>query len=293
MQASTRRSCGVRTVHCCSSAIRSGAHHWCEICKHKCTHIGSNQQRRVEAQQAYIESNIYEHDHGWARRLPSVGHARSGNNRKQRRHPQIPKQAVLYENFTVAKLGAELDIRKTDPTGTNYWNGDFTPTENLLTFDFAFWHHGDLDQSHSTTFPANLAAKAAKSGLNLSTKAVGTTTLDLVSRIEDGLVKVELTHDGLDIVGLQARIKYDTSKLVLKNVIYDTGNTVTNFSKPFEGELLFGGLSTDGKSTIKKGKAFTLEFTPIGTVNNVTGLFYFENTDAVKANGDKINLNIQ
>ena len=200
---------------------------------------------------------------------------------------------VLYENFTVAKLGAELDIRKTDPTGTNYWNGDFTPTENLLTFDFAFWHHVDLDQSHSTTFPANLAAKAAKSGLNLSTKAVGTTTLDLVSRIEDGLVKVELTHDGLDIVGLQARIKYDTSKLVLKNVIYDTGNTVTNFSKPFEGELLFGGLSTDGKSTIKKGKAFTLEFTPIGTVNNVTGLFYFENTDAVKANGDKINLNIQ
>ena len=200
---------------------------------------------------------------------------------------------VLYENFTVAKLGAELDIRKTDPTGTDYWNGNFTPTENLLSFDFAFWHHVDLDQSHSTTFPANLAAKAAKSGLNLSSKAVGTTTLDLVSRIEDGLVKVELTHDGLDIVGLQARIKYDTSKLVLKNVIYDTGNTVTNFSKPFEGELLFGGLSTDGKSTIKKGKAFTLEFTPIGTVNNVTGLFYFENTDAVKANGDKINLNIQ
>jgi len=200
---------------------------------------------------------------------------------------------VLYENFTIAKLGAELDIRKTDPTGTNYWNGNFTPTENLLNFDFAFWHHVDLDQSHSTTFPANLAAKAAKLGLNLSSKAVGTTTLDLVSRIEDGLVKVELTHDGLDIVGLQARIKYDTSKLVLKNVIYDTGNTVTNFSKPFEGELLFGGLSTDGKSTIKKGKAFTLEFTPIGIVNNVTGLFYFENTDAVKANGDKINLNIQ
>ena len=203
---------------------------------------------------------------------------------------------VLYENFTVDKLGAELDIRKTEDQQTEapqYWNGNFTPTENLLTFDFAFWHHVDLDQSHSTTFPATFAAKAAKSGLNLSSKAVGTTTLDLVSRIEDGLVKVELTHDGLDIVGLQARIKYDTSKLVLKNVIYDTGNTVTNFSKPFEGELLFGGLSTDGKETIKKGKAFTLEFTPIGTVNNVTGLFYFENTDAVKANGDKINLNIQ
>jgi len=200
---------------------------------------------------------------------------------------------VLYENFTIEKLGAEVDINRTGENSGQYWNSSFTPTENLLTFDFAFWHHVDLDQSHSTQFPATLTAKSAKSGLNLSSKAVGTTKLDMVSRIEDGLVKVELTHDGLDIVGLQARIKYDTSKLTLKNIIYDTGNTVTNFSKPFQGELLFGGLSTDGKSTIKKGKAFTLEFTPIGTVNNVTGLFYFENTDAVKANGDKINLNIQ
>ena len=200
---------------------------------------------------------------------------------------------VLYENYTIEKLGAELDIKNTGESTGQYWNSSFTPTEDNLNFDFAFWHHVDLDQSHSSQFPATLTAKASKAGLSLSNKAVGTTKLDMVSRIEDGLVKVELTHDGLDIVGLQARIKYDTSKLTLKNIIYDTGNTVTNFSKPFEGELLFGGLSTDGKSTIKKGKAFTLEFTPIGTVNNVTGLFYFENTDAVKANGDKINLNIQ
>jgi hypothetical protein len=47
------------------------------------------------------------------------------------------------------------------------------------------------------------------------------------------------------------------------------------------------------RSNVKKGKAFTIEFTPIGTVNNTTGLFYFENTDAVKQNGDKLNLNIQ
>ena len=200
---------------------------------------------------------------------------------------------VLYENFTIEKLGAQLDIRKTEPTGTNYWNGNFTPTETSLSFDFAFWHHGDLDQSHTTTFPANLAAKAAKSGLNLSRKAVGTTTLDMVSKIENGLVKVELTHSGEDIVGLQARVKYDTSKLVLKNIIYDTGNTLTNFGKPFDGELLFGTLSKDGLDNVKKGKAFTIEFTPIGIVNNTTGLFYFENTDAVKQNGDKMTLKIQ
>ena len=206
---------------------------------------------------------------------------------------------VLYENFTIEKLGSQiggLNTPSETASGTTeemYWNSEFTPTEDNLEFNFAFWHHVDLDQSHSTAFPATLSARSARSGLNLSSKAAGTTKLDMVSRIEDGLVKVELTHSGEDIVGLQARIKYDTSKLILKNVIYDTGNTVTNFSKPFEGELLFGGLSTDGTSNIKKGKAFIIEFTPIGTVNNTTGLFYFENTDAVKQNGDKLNLNIQ
>ena len=201
---------------------------------------------------------------------------------------------VLYENFTIEKLGAQLDILNTGTSSTTqYWNSQFIPTETNLNFDFAFWHHVDLDQSHSTAFPATLTAKSAKSGLNLSSKAVGTTTLDMISKIEDGLVKVELTHSGEDIVGLQARIKYDTSKLLLKNIIYDTGNTLTNFGKSFDGELLFGTLSKDGSDNVKKGKAFTIEFTPKGIVNNTTGLFYFENTDAVKQNGDKMNLNIK
>ena len=200
---------------------------------------------------------------------------------------------VLYENYTIEKLGAELDINKTGEDSGQYWNSSFTPTEDNLNFDFAFWHHVDLDQSHSSQFPATLTAKASKAGLSLSNKAVGTTTLDMVSKIENGLVKVELTHSGEDMVGLQARVKYDTSKLVLKNIIYDTGNTLTNFGKPFDGELLFGTLSKDGLDNVKKGKAFTIEFTPIGIVNNTTGLFYFENTDAVKQNGDKMNLKIQ
>ena len=205
--------------------------------------------------------------------------------------------AILYENYTIDKLGATVDINNstTSPTEEqmNGWSGAFTPTENNLNFDFAFWHHVDLDQSHSTAFPANITSKAARVGLNLNNKAVGTTKLDMVSKIEEGKVLVELTHNGEDIVGLQARIKYDTSKLRLENIIYDTGNTVTNFSKNLNGELLFGGLSANGSENIKKGKTFVIEFTPIGTVNNVTGLFYFDNTDAVRADGEKMTLNIE
>jgi len=206
--------------------------------------------------------------------------------------------AVTYENYTIEQLGATVDINNGGGVdGQNQensgWSGAFTPTEDNLNFDFAFWHHVDLDQSHSTSFPANITARAAKVGLNLSNKAVGTTKLDMVSKIEGSKVLVELNHNGDDIVGLQARIKYDTSRLRLENIIYDTGNTITNFSKNLNGELLFGGLSADGSENIKKGKTFVIEFTPIGTVNNLTGLFYFNNTDAVKENGDKLTLTIQ
>ena len=206
---------------------------------------------------------------------------------------------VLYENYTIEKLGAELDINSTpsetasDTTQVRYWNSEFTPTADNLNFDFAFWHHVDLDQSHSSAFPATLTAKAAKAGLSLSRKAVGTVNIDLTSKIEGQNVTVELDHKSGDIVGLQARLKYDTSRLKLKEIIYDTGNTLTNFAKPLDGELLFGTLSKDGSDNVKKGTPFKLIFDTIGTVNNTTGLFYFENTDAVKANGDKMNLKIQ
>ena len=207
---------------------------------------------------------------------------------------------VLYENFTIERLGSQLSrvtsSSETTPELTaeeQYWNSEFAPTEDNLEFDFAFWHHVDLDQSHSTQFPATLTAKAAKAGVNLSNKTVGTINIDMVSKIENGNVVVELNHSLGDIVGLQARIKYDTSRLILKDITYDTGNSLTNFAKPYDGELLFGSLSQNGSEEVKKGTAFKLTFETIGTVNNTTGLFYFENTDAVRENGDKMNLNIR
>ena len=200
---------------------------------------------------------------------------------------------VLYENYTIEKLGAELDINSRGENSGQYWNSEFTPTADNLNFDFAFWHHVDLDQSHSSKFPATLTSKSARAGLSLSNKAVGTVDFELLSKIEDKQVTVELNHSGAEIVGMQARIKYDNSKLILKEIVFDTGNTTTNFSKELKDGLLFGSLSTDGDENIKKGTPFKLIFDTIGTVNNTTGLFYFENTDAVRENGDKMNLKIQ
>jgi len=203
--------------------------------------------------------------------------------------------AVLYENYTVDKLGATVDINRdssSEPTEEELsgWSGEFTPTENNLNFDFAFWHHVDLDQSHSTTFPATLTSK---SSINLSSKAVATTDLDMLTRIEGNKAILELNHDGFDIVGLQARIKFDSNILELDDITFDTGNTSSNFVKDKEGELLFGSLVKDGLENIKRGKAIQITFTMKEQVSNLTGLFYFENTDAVNKDGDKLNLNIK
>ena len=198
---------------------------------------------------------------------------------------------VPIEDYNEEVLGAALDLT----TGGGGWDSAVTPTENNQTFTFGFWHHVDLDQSHSTTYPAAMTVSSAKQapGISLSAKPVGTLNFDMVSKVENGIVTVELKHSGEDIVGMQARVKYDTTRLVLKDIIYDTGNEVTNFSKPFNGELLFGALSVNGESNIKQGTPIKLIFDTVGTVINTTGLFYFENTDAVKQNGDKLNLNIQ
>jgi len=203
---------------------------------------------------------------------------------------------VKIEDYNEEVLGASVSLNKEEGDTGGGWESEFIPTEDGQTFTFGYWHHGDLDQSHSTAYPATVevSAMSAKSfNISFSSKPVGTVNFDMVSKIENGQVIVELKHSGEPIVGMQARIKYDTDRLILKDIVYDTGNTTTNFSKPLNKGLLFGTLSVDGSLNIKEGTPFKLIFDTIGTVNNTTGLFYFENTDAVKANGDKMTLKIQ
>lgn len=200
---------------------------------------------------------------------------------------------VRIEDYNEEVLGASVSLNKGEGGTGGGWESEFTPTEDGQTFTFGYWHHVDLDQSHSTAYPAEVSVTAKSFNISLSSKPVGTVNFDMVSKLENGQVIVELKHSGEPIVGMQARIKYDTDRLILKDIVYDTGNATTNFAKPLNKGLLFGTLSVNGSVNIKEGTPFKLIFDTVGTVNNTTGLFYFENTDAVKANGDKMTLKIQ
>lgn len=206
--------------------------------------------------------------------------------------------AVRIENYNENALGTAVALNSGGENDGSGWDGSFIPTENGQTFEFGFWHHGDLDQSHSTAYPAETttvasAPSAKMTSFNLAARAVGEVNFDMISKVENEQVIVELNHSGTNIVGMQARIKYDTDRLNLKEIVFDTGNTASNFSKELNNGLLFGSLEVNGSANIKEGTPFKLIFDTIGTVNNTTGLLYFENTDAVKANGDKLTLNIQ
>ena len=81
--------------------------------------------------------------------------------------------------------------------------------------------------------------------------------------------------------------------MVLDNVIFDAGSTITNFSTKDNGRLTFGSIDQLKTARIKTGTPYKLIFTPKETLTNTVGLFFFVLADAVDALGKKVDLIIE
>jgi len=96
------------------------------------------------------------------------------------------------------------------------------------------------------------------------------------------------------MVGSQFNIVYDPNVLSLENVIFDTGNTMTNFSNIVQdGIVRVGSFDQNFETTVKEGTPYKLIFTPLETIENTSGLISFRVKEGVKADGTKINFIIQ
>jgi hypothetical protein len=172
-----------------------------------------------------------------------------------------------------------------------YNSGEFSNKINITqpshTFDFGYAWSGDLDFSHST--PPNSNSNA-NSRVN---RVYEETSIQMVSKLEGGKVIVEGTITKNNLAGLQLIIKYDTQKLKLDNIIFDSGNEVTNFVTDTNGRLSFGSIDQMGKGRIKVGTAYRMVFTPKVNLTNTMGLYYTIVADAVDGNGSKIKLNVR
>ena len=149
---------------------------------------------------------------------------------------------------------------------------------------------GDVDLSHSSTpLTSNTVSKGFRK-FNLKTID---TDVDVTSELKDGLVELNIDVTKDDLTGMQLNLSYDKSILTFKEVIFDTGNAMTNFAKPLDGKIIVGTIDPQVKQVMKAGRPFKVVFETKQTISNTAGLISFDVTDAVTIDGTKVNLNIR
>jgi hypothetical protein len=161
------------------------------------------------------------------------------------------------------------------------------PTKTNSVFNFAYAWGGDIDLSHSTPI-----YNQSSSG-RIKQNKYKEENIEIISRLENGNVVVRTKLDSDNLSGLQIVLNYDDNLLSLENIIFDTGNTITNFKRVYDGKISFGSIDQIGNSTIKKNQPYKLIFKPKTNITNASGLIYIQLTDAVDKKGNKIKLNIK
>ena len=183
----------------------------------------------------------------------------------------------------------------------------FTPIDSdtsSKTIDLAHGLRGDVNFSHSwepSVSSGEKATSAQTSSFRISSAAgskygqTETANIDLVSEINDeGRVVFSINSEIEDMVGSQFNIVYDPNILSLENVIFDTGNEMTNFSNVIEaGYIRVGSFDQNVSSTVKAGTPYQLIFVPVEDISNASGLISFRVKEGVKADGTQINFIIQ
>jgi hypothetical protein len=182
---------------------------------------------------------------------------------------------------------------------------DHTFTVNSInqTDTLAYAYGGDLNFSHSTdpsTIAGSVTGMSVGNTDRISTFGTSTTPptvtsakLSLSSTISNGQVILTGTLDQAGLAGLQVIMQYDSAKLTLSNIVFNTGNDITNFSTHNNGRLTFGSIDQIKTARIKVGTPYTLIFTPTVPLKDATGLFFTVLADAVDGNGNQIKLTVE
>ena len=185
------------------------------------------------------------------------------------------------------------DIATVSPT--------FKPTDSNKSFTYVHGLAGDVNFSHgfeptSTDADIPTSAQSAMASSMRVSMAPGQkyqseeANIDLVSELKDGQVIFSINSDIAEMIGAQFNIIYDNTRLVLDNVIFDTGNEMTNFSNHLEedGKINIGSFDQNFEAVVKTGTPYQLIFTPTVTLSNTSGLITFKVNEGVKADGTQI-----
>lgn len=211
----------------------------------------------------------------------------SGNN------PWITKTGLAF-NLS----GVKSTFGDKNANGSATFSSIIKPTDINKSFDFAHALNGDVNFSHSfqpTSTNATMSTQASKIALMRSAKYVPlNAALDLVSELKDGKVVFTIKSQVEGMIGSQFNIEYDNTRLQLEDVVFDTGNSMTNFSNHIvsEGKVRVGSFDQNLNTTVKTGSPYKLIFKPLVQLTNTAGLITFKVKEGVKADGTQIKFQI-
>jgi len=177
--------------------------------------------------------------------------------------------------------------------------GAIVPSPSETVFTFAHGFGGDVDLSHSYTPATSGFGESAKNSNNSKVKNTSfqkvpeTSNLDISTQLIDGKVIMEINTTKTGLAGAQFNLTYDSNILEFSEVIFDTGNEMTNFANHNGSKLFIGSLDLNGETTVKIGTPYKVIFTPKQSITNTAGLVSFGVKEGVKTDGTKVKFNIQ
>ena len=212
---------------------------------------------------------------------------------------------ISKKNYGVQSGGTKSIFGTVDENGSYFVGIDatFKPTDTNKTFEFAHVLMGDVNFSHSYQ-PANTNDFKISSMMIGNSSTLKTTSfnearyqaeeanIDLVSQIVDGKVVFTIESQVAGMIGTQFNITYDNTRIELEDVIFDTGNEMTNFAnhRLEEGKVNIGSFDQSFEQTVKQGTPYKLVFKPLVDLQNASGLVNFKVHEGVKADGTQIKL---
>ena len=200
------------------------------------------------------------------------------------------KYGGMNYSMLSSKYGKETII--SDPSA-------FVPSPSETVFTLAHGFVGDVDLSHSYTPVTSGFGESAKNSNNSKVRNISfqkvpeTSNLDINTQLVDGKVIMEINTTKTGMAGAQFNLTYDSNILEFSEVIFDTGNEMTNFANHNGSKLFIGSLDLNGEKTVKTGTPYKVIFTPKQSITNTAGLVSFGIKEGVKTDGTKVKFNIQ
>ena len=185
--------------------------------------------------------------------------------------------AEFYDSVTIENLFS-------DDFGDEIEEPDIDFSESSVDLIFRSAMFGDANLSHSVEQGDQENPSLTAKGFQYGTATIAESFIDATYTVglENGKVVATLEILSSDTSALQIKLDYDNTRLAFEEVVFDTGNTTTNFGSAKNGRVNLGSINSNGEAIPQNS---TIKVVFAGNVDSTIGLVNIFNTDAASTSG--------